>query len=95
MITRGYTNRRPPSAVEGSTAVARDDIDQGFGPPPPRPSAVYVLAALLRVPGNPWVVPGAKPGTHMADIDGAWQTIRARAGLDDVRIHDIRHSCAV
>ena len=58
------------------------------------PSAVNVLAALPREPDNPWVVPGAKPGTHMADIDGAWQTIRAKAGLHDVRIHDIRHSFA-
>ena len=31
---------------------------------------------------------------HMADIDGAWQSIREKAGLDDVRIHDIRHSFA-
>ena len=30
----------------------------------------------------------------MRDIDGAWQTARARAGLDDLRIHDIRHSYA-
>ena len=30
----------------------------------------------------------------MADVDGAWQSIRAQAGLDDVRIHDIRHSFA-
>ena len=58
------------------------------------PSAVNVLAALPREPDNPWVVPGAKPDTHMADIDGAWQSIRARAGLHDVRIHDIRHSFA-
>ena len=58
------------------------------------PSAVNVLKALPREPGNPWVVPGAKPGKHMADIDGAWQSIRARAGLHDVRIHDIRHSFA-
>ena len=58
------------------------------------PSAVDVLAALPRVPGNRWVVPGAKPGTHMTDIDTAWQTIRAKAGLRDVRIHDIRHSFA-
>ncbi len=58
------------------------------------PAAVNVLAALPREPDNPWVVPGAKPGTHMADIDGAWQSIRAKAGLDDVRIHDIRHSFA-
>ena len=58
------------------------------------PSAVNVLAALPREPRNPWVVPGAKPGTHIADIDGAWQSIRAKAGLHDVRIHDIRHSFA-
>ena len=34
------------------------------------------------------------PGRHMTDIDVAWKTIRARAGLHDVRIHDIRHSFA-
>ena len=43
------------------------------------PAAVNVLAALPREPEIPWVVPGAKPGTHMADIDGAWQSIRAKA----------------
>ena len=48
-----------------------------------------MLAALPRELGNPWVVPGAKPGTHMANIDGAWQSIRAQAGLHDVRIHDL------
>jgi integrase len=58
------------------------------------PSAVGVLKALPRKSDNPWVVPGAKPDTHMTDIDGAWQSIRARAGLNDVRIHDIRHSFA-
>ena len=30
----------------------------------------------------------------MTDIDKPWQSIRARAGLHDVRIHDIRHSFA-
>ena len=49
---------------------------------------------LPHKPGNPWVIPGAKPGTHMTDIDGSWETIRARAELHDVRIHDIRHSFA-
>ncbi len=39
------------------------------------PSAVRVLTDLPRKPGNPWVIPGAKPGTHMTDIDGAWETI--------------------
>ena len=53
-----------------------------------------MLKALPHAPGNPWVVPGAKPGKHMIDIDGAWKSIRPRAGLVDVRIHDIRHSFA-
>ena len=56
------------------------------------PSAVRLLAGLPRVPGNPWVIPGQKPGTHMRDVDDAWQAIRARDGLVDVRIHDLRHS---
>ena len=57
-------------------------------------SAARVLAALPRTPGNPWVIPGNKPVRHMTDIDAAWETIRAQAGLHDVRIHDIRHSFA-
>ena len=58
------------------------------------PSAVRLLAGLARKPGNPWVIPGPKPGTQMRDIDGAWQTMRGRARLDGVRIHDLRHSYA-
>ena len=50
-------------------------------------SAARVLAAMPRTPGNPWVILGNKPGRHMTDIDAAWETIRALAGLHDVRIH--------
>ena len=32
------------------------------------PSAVGVFEALLRKPGNPWVIPGNKPGTHMTAL---------------------------
>ena len=49
---------------------------------------------MPRKPGSPWVIPGARPRTHMTDIDGAWASIRAQAGIHDVRIHDIRHSFA-
>ena len=58
------------------------------------PSAVRVLEAPPPKPGSLWVIPGAKPGTHMTDIDGSWEAIRVRAGLHDVRIHDIRPSFA-
>ena len=58
-------------------------------------AAARLLAGLPRGPGdNPWVVPGRKPGARRRDIDGAWRTVRARAGLDDVRLHDLRHSYA-
>ena len=58
------------------------------------PSAVRLLAALPRDPDNPWVIAGRKPGAHLTDLQHPWRRIRARAGLDDVRIHDLRHSFA-
>ena len=57
-------------------------------------AAVSVLAALPRVPGNPWVIPGLKPGGHLSNLNDHWLRIRARAGLEDVRLHDLRHSFA-
>ena len=61
---------------------------------PLSPSAVRLLAGLPCQNGNPWVIPGRKPGTHMRDLDDAWEILRSRAGLRDVRIHDLRHSFA-
>ena len=56
--------------------------------------AVQVLATLERLPGNPWVIPGTRPGAHLSSIFEPWRRVRARAGLDDVRLHDLRHSYA-
>ena len=56
--------------------------------------AVKLLAGLPRLPGVPWVLPGRKPCTHLSKLDDAWQSVRSRAGLDDVRLHDLRHSFA-
>ena len=58
------------------------------------PAAVKLLAGLPRESGNPWVIPGRKAGKHMRAIDDAWYALRARAGLDDVRLHDLRHGFA-
>ena len=58
------------------------------------PSAVALLAGLPRPAGNPWVFPGRGKGRHLRSIDDAWKTVRARAALDDVRLHDLRHSYA-
>ena len=61
---------------------------------PLTPTAETVLAGIARVQGNPWVIVGKKPGTHLSTITADWYRLRAHAGLDDVRIHDLRHSYA-
>ncbi len=56
------------------------------------PAARIALAGIPRLPDNPWVIAGAKPGTRLSSLNNAWLVIRARADLKDVRIHDLRHS---
>lgn len=58
--------------------------------------ALQVLSALPRVMGNPYVIPGRMAGTHLTigGLEHPWRRIRTRAGIEDVRIHDLRHSFA-
>ena len=70
------------------------DTKTGARAVPLPPPAVELLAGLPREPGNPWVIPGRKPGTRLQNLDDAWRAVRARAGLEGVRIHDLRHSYA-
>ena len=58
------------------------------------PAAAAVLARAPRVEGNPHVVPGMRPGSRMGDLQRPWERIRKRAGLEDMRLHDCRHSFA-
>ena len=58
------------------------------------PAARAVLSAIPREEDNPWVIAGRLPGTHLTDLQRPWRRIRKRAGLEDVRIHDLRHSYA-
>ena len=53
-----------------------------------------VLDALPRAPGAAFVIAGATPDGHVTDLQKPWRRIRARAGLDGVRIHDLRHTYA-
>jgi integrase len=58
------------------------------------PPAIEVLRGLAPVEGNPYVIPGRREGAHMQDLKSAWQKIRDKAGLEDLRLHDLRHSFA-
>ena len=55
--------------------------------------AIDVLKNVGRLQDNPWVI-GALPGARLSDLQPFWQRVRARAGLKDVRIHDLRHTFA-
>ena len=57
-------------------------------------SSSDVLTGLPRTPGNPWVFPGKKKGTRLVNINDSWDRVRTRAGLDGVRLHDLRHTFA-
>jgi integrase len=53
-----------------------------------------VLRRIPRLPGNPWVITGKNSGARLSDLQPFWQRVRARAGLKDARIHDLRHTFA-
>ena len=61
---------------------------------PLSPAAVRVLEGLPRAAGNQWVIAGRKPGTRLSRVTHYWYRVRERAGIEDVRIHDLRHSFA-
>ena len=56
--------------------------------------ALRVLDGIARSEGNPWVFPGRNGASRPLNLTAYWERIRARAGLDDARIHDLRHSYA-
>jgi integrase len=57
-------------------------------------AAVEVLTQAERLEGNPWVIPGVRKGQHLVNLTKPWYRLRQQAGLDGVRIHDLRHTYA-
>jgi len=58
------------------------------------PAALEVLAGIERFSDNPYVCTGKLKGAHLTDMQRPWRRIRKAAALEDVRIHDLRHSFA-
>ena len=60
------------------------------------PTAVRLLKTLPRREGCPWVFPGEDREGRFSGggLDYVWQAVRTHAELEDVRLHDLRHSFA-
>ena len=56
--------------------------------------ALEVLSNAERIEGNPYVIVGTAEGAHLTDLQKPWRRVRKVAGLEGVRIHDLRHTFA-
>jgi integrase len=56
--------------------------------------AIRLLTTLPRVKGNPFVIVGREDESCLVNLQKPWRRIRKLAGLEEVRIHDLRHSFA-
>lgn len=57
--------------------------------------AVTLLRGVRRVVGSEYVFPSPKaPKSPIRDVSRLWDAVRHAAGLEEVRLHDLRHTAA-
>ena len=60
---------------------------------PLSPQTVAVLEMMPREEGNSYLLPSTKvPGQHLVNIEKPWRRVRKAAGVEDVRLHDLRRT---
>jgi integrase len=76
--------------IPGSKAKAKDNITV-----PLTDAAINVLQARSEATGaQGWVFPGSGATGHLVEPKKGWARLLQRAGIDDLRIHDLRRSLA-
>jgi integrase len=58
------------------------------------PPALAVIAELPRISGNPHVIVGRGASGALVNLEKPWRAIRQKAGLENARLHDLRHAFA-
>ena len=56
--------------------------------------ALKLLADIPRVRDNPYVIVGETKGKPRSDLKRPWRRVTSHAGLQGLRLHDLRHSFA-
>ncbi|WP_420430987.1 tyrosine-type recombinase/integrase [Hyphobacterium sp.] len=74
--------------------IAKKDTKTGRRAVPISKPVVDILSGLERQEGSSFVFPAARGDSHFQGLTKEWLQIRKRAGLEDVRIHDLRHTFA-
>ena len=76
--------------IPGSKAKAKDSITV-----PLTTAAIEVLRPRAEANGaQGWVFPGAGKTGHLVEPKKGWQRLLQRAGIEDLRLHDLRRSLA-
>ena len=76
--------------IPGSKAKAKDNITV-----PLTSAAIEVLQARREASGaQGWVFPGTGASGHIVEPKKAWKGLLQRAGIEDLRLHDLRRSLA-
>ena len=57
-------------------------------------AAQTVLGQIPKIENNPFLIAGTKRGQPRTDLKKPWAAIKGSAGLEGVRIHDLRHTFA-
>jgi integrase len=56
--------------------------------------AIELLRSIPPYGDNPYVFPGRREGAHFVGLQGCWERIREQAGLEEARLHTLRHTFA-
>lgn len=57
-------------------------------------AAIVRQRRIAVIKGSPWLFPGDTPGQPVQEIRRFWKRIQKEAAIEDVRIHDLRHTFA-
>jgi integrase len=57
-------------------------------------ASLAILSALPRIEANPHIIPGERARQPRADLKRFWAAVTKAAGLEGLRIRDLRHSFA-